>query len=275
MSTVSEQVRQASSLLRATAGSEFTPQIGLILGSGLGPYADTFEKLATVSYADVPHLGACTAKGHAGNFVLGGLHAKPVIAMQGRKHYYECIDMNRVVLGVRIMAALDVETIIVTNAAGGLNPEFEPGQFMVISDHLNEMATNPLLGSVCGDEIRFPPMTPAYDPELRQLAYEVGESEGISELLTSGVYAAVTGPTYETSAEAKKYRGFGADAIGMSTVPEVIVARAQQTPIRVLGISLITNMSGVEGNDHEEVVDMAEHRRPEFTKLLDGIIRRL
>ena len=274
-SVVSQAVTHVQRVLK---DKSMNPTVGIILGSGLGPWAESLRGNISIPYSSIPELGACTAHGHKGNFVVGTLQGDnnvEVIAMQGRRHFYECNDMQVVVLGVRIMAALGVNTLIITNAAGGLNPAFKPGQFMLIEDHINEMGTNPLIGEVFKNEMRFPNMSPAYDRALLDLAHACATELELNHLMQQGTYAAVAGPMYETPAEARRIRGFGADAVGMSTVPEVIVARAQANPIRVLGMSLITNVSGVVGGTHAEVLDMANHRQEQFTVLLNSIIPRL
>lgn len=250
----------------------FKPQIGLILGSGLGVLATEVSDAAFVPYSDIPRFPVSTVEGHKGRFVLGTLAGKKVIAMQGRFHFYEGYSLKDVTRPVRVMKALGVRTFIVTNASGGINETFSPGDLMLISDHLNMTFQNPLTGPNVSDwGPRFPDLSEAYDKELRALAKRVAEKEGIS--LQEGVYAGVTGPSYETPAEIRMLRKLGADAVGMSTVPEVIVAR--HSGMKVLGISCITNMAAGILNEplsHQEVVQTAERVRNTFSSLVKRVV---
>jgi purine-nucleoside phosphorylase len=249
------------------------PKIGLILGSGLGMLADEINNPVVISYDQIPHFPTSTVEGHAGQLVIGKLEEKIVIAMQGRFHLYEGHPLDAVTFPIRVMKALGVESLLVTNAAGGVNTSFEPGNLMLMQDHINMMYRNPLIGpndAELGE--RFPDMSTAYDAELRQLAEKVAVQQGIT--LQKGVYAGVLGPSYETPAEIRMIRAVGGDAVGMSTVPEVIVAR--HAGIRVLGISCITNMAaGIlpQPLSHAEVMETAERVKGDFIQLLHGILK--
>lgn len=233
---------------------QFKPYIGLILGSGLGGLADKIENAVKISYSDIPNFPVSTVKGHAGQLVIGDLGGKKVIAMQGRFHFYEGYPLDQVTFPIRVMIKLGVKKLIVTNAAGGCNPDFMPGDLMIINDHINFTGQNPLNGNNL-DELgpRFLDMSYAYDRGLMQIAKDAGKK--LNTDLKEGVYMWFTGPTYETPAEVRLAVTLGADAVGMSTVPEVIVANHEN--VQVLGISCITNMaSGIldQPLNHEEVV---------------------
>jgi purine-nucleoside phosphorylase len=251
------------------------PKIGLILGSGLGVLAEEIEGAARIPYGEIPHFPVSTVEGHAGELVIGTLEGRPVVVMSGRFHLYEGHEPAKVAFPIRVMKEIGVETILVTNAAGGVNESFEPGDLMIIRDHINLMFLNPLIGPN-DDELgpRFPDMSAAYDPELRVIARKVADAEGIR--VREGVYAAVLGPSYETPAEIRMIRKIGGDAVGMSTVPEVLVAR--HAGIRVLGISCISNMAaGIlpQPLSHEEVMETANRVKDTFIRLVKGIIREL
>ena len=249
--------------------------IGVILGSGLGDYAEALEDAVKLPYSEIPGFPRSTVAGHAGMWCCGTLHGKRVVMMQGRFHYYEGYGMKDVTLPVRVMQKIGVKTLIVTNAAGGVNLGYHPGELMVIGDMFSMTAQNPLIGpnlDVFGP--RFPDMSCAFDKELRALAHECANEQGFA--LREGVYAQMTGPTYETPAEIRMLRTLGADAVGMSTVPEVIVAR--HGGMRVLGISCITNMAaGIldQPLNHAEVTDTANRVKGQFRSLLDGIIEKM
>lgn len=250
-------------------------EIGLILGSGLGILAEEIEDPVFINYEELDNFPVSTVEGHAGRFVIGELSGKKVIAMQGRFHYYEGYSLKKLTLPVRVMKELGIEKLILTNAAGGVNKNFSAGEFMVISDHINFLGDNPLIGENM-DEYgpRFPDMTEAYNKELIKTAEKSAADNGI--LLRKGVYAAMTGPTYETPAEIQFLAAVGADAVGMSTVPEVITARHMD--IKVLGISCITNMAAgilAQPLSHEEVVETAERVRPEFIRLMKDIVKNI
>jgi purine-nucleoside phosphorylase len=251
------------------------PKVGLILGSGLGMLADEIQNPVTIFYKEIPHFPLSTVEGHAGELVIGELEGQNVITMRGRFHLYEGHPIDAVTFPIRVMKELGVEIILVTNAAGGVNTSYQAGNLMLIQDHINLMYRNPLIGpndSTLGE--RFPDMSVAYDTELRELAKTVADKQGVS--LQSGVYAAVQGPSYETPAEIRMIRAIGGDAVGMSTVPEVIVAR--HAGIRVLGISCITNMAaGIlpQPLSHAEVMETAERVKEDFIQLLHGILQEL
>jgi len=270
---------EAVESIRAQVSLE--PRIGLILGSGLSPLADTIEDSTSIPYADIPHFPVSTVSGHAGQLVIGQLEQQNVVAMQGRTHYYEGYAMEEITFPVRIMQLLGIETLIVTNAAGGLNPAFTPGEPMLIADHINLVGlsgANPLRGpNLDSFGPRFPDMTEAYDPDLRRATIEVAQEEDIP--LQQGVYVCLAGPNYETPAELRFLQVIGADAVGMSTVPEVIVARHGGT--RVLGISGITNVprsikprpEETEKTTHEEVLETGKILVPRLEKLIRGVLR--
>ncbi|MGI6226379.1 MAG: purine-nucleoside phosphorylase [Peptococcales bacterium] len=251
------------------------PQVGLILGSGLGILAEEITNPLLIPYDEIPEFPVSTVEGHKGQLVIGELSGIPVFTMQGRFHYYEGYKMEEVTYPIRIMQALGIKKLIVTNAAGGINLTFNPGTIMLITDHINLMGTNPLIGQNKADfGPRFPDMTEAYSSQLRRMASNVAEKLNLK--LREGVYAALTGPSYETPAEIKFLRTIGADAVGMSTVPEVIVAN--HGGMEVLGISCITNMAaGVTGQklSHKEVVETAEQVRGNMRSLLFGILNNL
>lgn len=253
--------------------TDHIPQIGLILGSGLGSLADTIENPVKIKYEDIPNFPKSTVEGHAGQLVIGELGGKIVIAMQGRFHFYEGYPLRDVTFPVRVMIGLGVESLIVTNAAGGVNTEFEPGNLMIITDHINYTGQNPLMGENL-DELgpRFVDMSNAYDKEYIEIAKESAKKQGLD--IKTGVYTWFTGPTYETAAEVKMARILGADAVGMSTVPEVIVANHEG--IKSLGISCITNMAtGILDQPlrHDEVVETSMRVKEDFEKLLLDIIK--
>lgn len=254
------------------------PQIGLILGSGLGGLADSVERPVRIPYNELPHWPVSTVIGHSGQLVLGKLQDRRVAVMQGRAHYYEGYSMAQVTLPVRVMQRLGVQTLIVTNAAGGVNPEFEPGDLMLITDHLNLLGMaglSPLRGPNLNEfGPRFPDMSQAYDLELRRLARQVAAESGV--LLREGVYACLAGPSFETPADLRFLRGIGVDAVGMSTVPEVTVAHHGGT--RVLGISGVSNKANLDGNTlttHEEVLDAGKKIVPQLVTLIRGVLTRL
>ena len=265
-----EKILQATTYINEKFNS--SPEIGLILGSGLGVLGDEIEEAVSISYSEIPHFPDSTVSGHKGKLIIGLLEGKTVIAMQGRFHYYEGYSLNQVTFPVRVMKQLGIESIIVTNAAGGINESFHPGNLMIISDHINNIGDNPLLGK--NDETlgeRFPDMSKAYDPKLIQHASDCAKELNLQ--VHKGVYAANSGPTYETPAEVNMLRLWGADAVGMSTVPEVIVAR--HAGIRVLGISCISNMAaGILDQPlaHSEVIETTERAREDFLKLVKKII---
>ena len=250
-------------------------EIGVILGSGLGDYADSIEEAKKLPYSEIPGFPVSTVPGHAGMLVCGMLHGKRVVMMQGRFHYYEGYSMKDITLPVRVMQRMGVKTLVVTNACGGVNLAFDPGDLMVISDMLSLTGVNPLMGPNL-DEFgpRFPDMSCVFDKQLRALAHETAKAQGFS--LQEGVYCQFPGPCYETPAEVRMARILGADAVGMSTVPEAMAAR--HGGMRVLGISCITNMAaGILDQPlcHEEVTETANRVKEQFKGLIDGVIAKL
>lgn len=248
------------------------PKIGLVLGSGLGDLANKIENPVIIKYEDIPSFPKSTVEGHAGQLVIGELAGKIVVAMQGRFHFYEGYSLKDVTFPIRVMIELGADSLIVTNAAGGVNTQFVPGDLMIIQDHINFTGQNPLIGGNLNElGPRFVDMSRAYNRDYINMAKEVGKKLGLN--LKEGVYMWFTGPTYETPAEVKLARTLGADAVGMSTVPEVIIANHQG--IKVLGISCITNMaSGIldQPLNHEEVVETSKRVKDSFEKLLIEII---
>lgn len=285
-----EAIGKAADVLIAALGP--APRVALVLGSGLGGLADEVSEPAALAYADIPGFPVSTAPGHAGRFVKGKLGAgsasgamdadgvigaggAPVVMMQGRFHCYEGWDASQIAFPIRVLHRWGVQVLVLTNAAGGVNLSFRPGDFMLICDHINLSGRNPLVGS--NDERigpRFTDMTRAYDPELRALARKAAEERGIA--LKEGVYAWFLGPSFETPAEIKMARILGADAVGMSTVPEVIAA--VHCGMRVLGISCITNMAaGIldEPITGDEVIEISRRRQPDFSALMRGIVSKI
>ena len=267
---------------RAEAAAQFIfsktvlrPQIALVLGSGLGAFADEFEDAAKIPYAEIPHFPRSTAIGHAGQLVVGMVGDVPVIGMQGRVHLYEGYSAKEVAFPVRVFSSMGVKAAILTNAAGGIKREFVQGQLVVIKDHINLQGVSPLTGP--NDERfgpRFPDMTVAYDRRFREMTIGEGNRNRIG--LYEGIYAALPGPSYETPAEIRYLRGIGADLVGMSTVPEVIAAR--HSGMRVLGISCVTNAAaGIldQPLDHKEVLETAERVKGQFIALLKIVIPRI
>ncbi|PSL43293.1 purine-nucleoside phosphorylase [Salsuginibacillus halophilus] len=266
MKDMKVHVHEAAKSLQQKLNNE--PKVGLILGSGLGDLAEEIENPVKTKYEDIPHFPVSTVEGHAGQLVAGSLEGQEVIAMQGRFHYYEGYSMQDVTFPVRVMKELGVEKLIVTNACGGMNPSFQPGDLMIIEDHINMTGDNPLMGP--NDEElgpRFPDMSTAYSKELRDICENAAESIGFS--MQKGVYVGISGPTFMSAAELKMLRKLGGDTVGMSTVPEVIVAR--HAGIEVLGISCITDMAvgeEIEGVSHDEVIETATKAKPRFIQLV-------
>ena len=273
ISSLYERAEHAARTIRAQLSVE--PRVAVVLGSGLGGFADDFGDAVTISYEDIPGFVRSTAQGHAGRLVVGKVDQLPILAMQGRVHYYEGYTLEEVTFPIRAFKLLGVKTIILTNAAGGINVQLSQGALMVISDHLNLMGSNPLRGP--NDERfgpRFPDMSSVYSHALQEIVIE--EARAMEVEVRRGIYAALSGPNYETPAEIHMLRSFGADAVGMSTVPEAIVARHMD--IEVLGISCITNMAaglGDEPINHEEVMETGNRVRSTFTQLLRRVIGRL
>ncbi len=250
------------------------PQAGVILGSGLGNVVDALEIESAIPYSEIPGAKASAVAGHAGRMILAHVNGTPVVVMQGRIHFYEGHEMPEVMFLARVAGRLGIKQLIVTNAAGGINTAFKTGDLMVISDHINLMGANPLRGPNIDDlGVRFPDMTEAYPESLRDVAKEVARELG--QLLQEGVYLALSGPTYETPAEIRAFRTLGADAVGMSTVPEVIAMSQMQIP--VLGISCITNMAaGIlkQKLTHQEVMETTARVQNDFTALVLGCLQR-
>ncbi len=271
--TYFDSVQEAAGWIRGRIGP--VPDVAIVLGSGLGDFAATLGESISFAYRDIPHWPASAVVGHAGTLVVGSLGGKRVAALSGRAHFYEGHDLRTVTFATRVIGTLGVKTLILTNAAGGINLTFKPGTLMLMDDHINLMGSNPLVGP--NDERfgpRFPDMSEVYSTRLRQLAADTARAQGLA--LAHGVYAALHGPSYETPAEIRYLRTIGADAVGMSTAPEAIVAR--HMGLEVLGISCITNMAaGVLPQPlvHDEVMAVARRVRAEFCALLEGIVERL
>jgi len=268
------QINKSAAFLQHKFGSE-KPEIGIILGSGLDAVASKIEVKTRINYAEIPDFPESTVKGHKGELILGDFGGKVVLALRGRFHFYEGYTMDQVVAPVRIMALLGIELLMVSNACGGVNPQFEIGDIMLISDHINLFPTNPLIGK--NNEkwgTRFPDMSEAYDKSLLASAEAVAAEKGIS--IKKGVYAGLSGPCLETPAEYKYVRILGADAVGMSTVPEVIAARHMSVPC--FGMSVITDL-GVEGKivetTHEDVVKAANASSSKMLEIIEGVIEQL
>ena len=268
-----EKIKQTADFLRMKVAE--MPKIAIILGSGLGNLADIMTDKQVIPYSEIPNFPVSTVAGHSGNLIFGRLGGKPVIAMQGRFHYYEGYDMKTVTFPVRVFKALGVETLIVSNAAGGMNKEFKVGDVMVITDQINLFPENPLRGKNY-EELgpRFPAMTEPYDRELIRRADEIADKQGIR--IMHGVYVGTTGPTFETPAEYEYFRVIGGDAVGMSTVPEVIVAR--HGDMRVFGVSVITDLGGKDilvPPSHEEVMQAADNAAPTMRALVTELVKTL
>ena len=251
------------------------PRVGVILGSGLGAFADTLDNRLEIPYGDIPHWPVSTAMGHAGKLVFGDLAGVPTVVMSGRNHLYEGYTAQQVVLGIRSMAKLGIQALVVTNAAGGINLAYGRGALVLISDHINLQGTNPLIGP--NDDTlgpRFPDMSEAYSARFRAIAQQVAGELGLT--LPEGVYAALSGPNYETPAEIRFLRTIGADLVGMSTVAEVIAANHMSLP--VLAISCVTNMAAGVTNEkinHEEVLETGRQVHGRFVDLLKGVVPKL
>lgn len=264
-------LEEALALLRTT---NLRPEIALILGSGLGPLADEIENEATLPFGDIPGFARSSAPGHAGRLVFGTLSGKRVVAMQGRAHYYEGVSAAQSAFPVQVMHALGAKSLVVSNACGGLEPAWHAGDLMLQLDFINFTGDNPLIGPQGADGERFPVMFDCYDPIYQNLARSVARSLDIP--LKEGVYLAISGPSYATRAELRMFRAWGADAIGMSTVFEVI--RARHLGMRVLGVSVVTDMAIADRDEHasgDEVVRMAEQSGAIFRQLVKGVLERM
>lgn len=276
--TYIDQINQAASYIRSRiAGRE--PVVGLVLGSGLGDLANEVEDAVAVDFSEVPHFPVSTVEGHAGRFVIGTLEGKTVIVMQGRFHYYEGYPMRKVAAPIYVMRKLGVQTVVITNAAGGMNRAFRPGDLMLICDHLNLTGDNPLIGKNDAElGMRFPDMSEAYSKSYRELAHrlssQIRTEEGHALELQEGVYCGISGPSYMTPSELMMLARLGGDAVGMSTVGEVIAAR--HCGLEVLGISCITDMAigeELEPLSHEQVMEVANRTKPRFTALVKSFVR--
>lgn len=281
-----EQAAEAAAFIRSKSAKSI--KTAVVLGSGLGSFAEQLTDAVKIPYEEIPHFARSTVEGHLGQLVLGEIGGVPIAVQQGRFHYYEGYEMDQVTFPIRTFGLMGVENVILTNAAGSLNSEMAPGSLMLISDHLNCIDVNPLRGT--NDKRfgpRFPDMTSAYDPEFQEIVvrvadeiakerFENGDDTELTDFLHRGIYCGLSGPTYETPAEIRMYRLLGADALGMSTVPETIVARHQG--MRVLGISCITNFgAGMtdEEIDHNHVMETGERVAKVFEELLRRVIQRL
>ena len=268
-----DRVEAAATSLKSRLGA--VPSVAVVLGSGLGAFADRLDGATRIPYAEIPHWPASTVVGHAGTLVCGTSAGRGVLTLAGRAHFYEGHDLATVTFGTRVLGRLGVKTLVLTNAAGGINTTFTPGTLMVIDDHINLMGSNPLVGP--NDErfgVRFPDMTDVYAPRLRAIADQAANATGVG--VRHGVYVGLHGPSYETPAEIRFLRTIGADMVGMSTVPEVIVAG--HMGLRVLGISCVTNMAaGIldQKISHQEVLETGERVRGAFIALLRGVIPRI
>jgi len=268
-----ERVKAAADAVRSRASE--LPRIAIVLGSGLGDFANSLSGPVTMPYRDLPHWPASNVIGHEGKLVVGRVQGRLIAALAGRSHAYEGHDLRTVTFAVRVLGLLGVKTLILTNAAGGVNTSFAAGALMVIDDHINLMGASPLAGE--NDERfgpRFPDMTEVYSSRLRRVADEAGRAAGVT--LSHGIYVALLGPSYETPAEIRYLRTIGADAVGMSTVPEALVAR--HMGVEVLGVSCISNMAaGVLPRplDHAEVLETTRRVRGQFIALLEGVLGRL
>ncbi|OAT24988.1 purine-nucleoside phosphorylase [Proteus myxofaciens] len=251
------------------------PTIGIVLGSGLGPFADTLEDAVHIPYNSIPHFAASGAVGHANELVIGKIAGKTVVAMKGRFHYYEGFTLDQVTFPIRVMKALGIEKLIITNACGAVNTDFAPGDLMLITDHINLTANNPLIGPNNPElGVRFLDVSEVYNKAMRQVVIDIAKEQDIT--LRQGVYAWWTGPTYETPAEIRMIRTLGADAVGMSTVPEALIAR--HSGIDTIGISCLTNMAcGIleQPLSHDEVIETAERVKSTFLNLITSVIARL
>ncbi len=273
MASLKQQIDRAVSVVRERVS--LAPQVAIILGSGLGALAGEVRADAVVPYAEIPGFPRSTVEGHAGNLLVGRLEGRAVAVMQGRAHFYEGYSLADVVFPVRVIRALGARVLLVSNAAGGINRLWSSGDLMIIADHINFMGSNPLMGPNDPDlGPRFPDMSQAYEPDLIALAERAALAEGIA--IRKGVYAGVHGPSYETPAELRMLRGWGADAVGMSTVPEVIAAR--HMGMRVLGITAITDMATgeqIKTVTHEDVMAVAREIEPKFIRVVKRIVREM
>lgn len=268
-----EQIKQTAEYIRKSVGR--LPDTGIILGTGLGELVDHIDIVKEIEYTEIPNFPISTVEGHSGKLIFGDLGGKYVMAMQGRFHYYEGYDMKQVTFPVRVMKELGVERLFVSNAAGGMNKEFKVGDIMIITDHINLFPENPLRGKNYNElGTRFPAMTEAYSHRLIKMADEIAAEKGIRVM--HGVYVGTPGPTFETPAEYEYFRIIGGDAVGMSTVPEVIVAN--HASMEVFGVSVITDLGGKDVTDvptHEEVQKAALQAQPYMTEIIKELVNRI
>jgi len=267
-----EKIQETAAFLKERMKSK--PETAIILGSGLGHLVDEIDVETEISYCDIPNMPISTVEGHSGKLLFGKLGGKEILAMQGRFHYYEGYSMKEVTFPVRVMYELGIKNLFVSNAAGGMNPAFHVGDLMIINDQINLFPENPLRGKNFPTGPRFPSMHQAFDPEFIKIVEEVAAEQGIK--IFKGVYVGTQGPTFETPAEYRMFRGMGADAVGMSTVPEVIVA--VHCGMRVFGISVITDLGGFDeavSVSHEEVQAAADAAQPRMTALMKGLVKKV
>jgi purine-nucleoside phosphorylase len=268
-----EKIQETKKFIDKTAG--YAPEIGIVLGTGLGNFTSQIEILKTIPYAEIPNFPVSTVQGHQGEMIFGKVKDKTIVALKGRFHYYEGYSMQQVTFPIRVLQALGIKHLFLSNASGGTNSDFEVGDMMIIEDHINLTGQNPLIGKN-DDRLgpRFPDMSEVYDQKLIELAMQVAGEQNIKYV--KGVYAAVTGPNYETPAEYRYIQKIGADAVGMSTVPEAIVAR--HADLSCFAVSVISDL-GVEGKiekiTHEAVIDAASLVEPHMTRLILGMLERL
>lgn len=271
-----EQIDTLADLIRTK--TRHKPEVGMILGSGLGPLAEEVQEADVIPYSELPGWPVSTIVGHVGQLVIGKLQGKTVLVMQGRSHFYEGYPITQLGLPIRVMKRLGIDTLFVTNAAGAVHPEFAPGDLMMLTDHLNLLGMageNPLRGPNLEEfGPRFPDMSQVYDRELHQIAREVAKENGM--VLREGVYVCLAGPSFETPADLRFLRGAGVDAVGMSTVPEAVVAR--HSSMRVMGVSGISNKANLDGDTittHEEVLEAGKVLVPKLTALIKGVLQKL
>lgn len=266
-----KRIDTAAEYIKSKSG--FEPEIGIILGTGLGSLGDQIEAVSIIDYSEIPEFPVSTVFGHAGRLIMGWLEGKKVIAMQGRFHFYEGYSMQEVTIPVRVMKKLGIKLLFASNAAGGLNPAFKAGDMMIITDHINLMGSNPLLGPNLEEfGPRFPDMSEAYDRDLVELLQKVAADKGIK--VHKGVYGAISGPPYETKAELRMMIKLGFDTVGMSTIPEVITAK--HCGLKVAGISCVTDMAipdSMTAPSHEEIVKVAEEAKPKFMALVKQFVK--
>jgi purine-nucleoside phosphorylase len=265
-----EQIKETASFLKEKTG--FGGRVGIILGTGLGGLVNEIKATHSIPYEQIPNFPLSTVEGHSGRLIFGTLGSCSVVAMQGRFHYYEGYDMKQCTFPVRVMRQMGIDTLIVSNASGGVNPDFEIGELMILNDHINLFPTNPLIGRNLPElGVRFPDMSDVYDADLRQKAKEIAARNGIK--VSEGVYLGLSGPCLETPAEYRMVRILGADAVGMSTVPEAIVAR--HAGMRVFAISIVTDL-GVPGRivkvTHQDVIEVASRQEPKMTLIMKELV---